>query len=137
MSTAKTARRTWQLDREPAGPRSSAASARSSRGRAAATDDNSCSDATHPKLFIEGKLRTVHTTRTLFDATRTLAKKEKKIPILGLFDKNRPGFLLVVHCDDLPVVLAEYAAALPDEQRDRLEGLIRTACARQRDGETA
>jgi hypothetical protein len=28
-------------------------------------------------------------------------------------------------------------ATLPSEQRDRLEGLIRTACARQKDGETA
>ena len=56
--------------------------------------------------------------------------------MLALFDKNRPGFLLVVHSDDLAVVVAEYAAALPDEERSRFVGLIRTACARQRDGET-
>ena len=78
-----------------------------------------------------------HAVRTLHDATKKLATKEGKTPVLALFDKNRPGFLLVVHSDDLAVVLVEFAAALPDEQRDRLEGLIRTACARQRDGETA
>jgi hypothetical protein len=95
------------------------------------------SDSTHPTLFIESKLRERHTTRRLHDATKKLATREGKTPVLALFDKNRPGFLLVVHSDDLPVVLAEYTAALPSKQRDRLEELIRTGCARLRDGETA
>jgi hypothetical protein len=30
----------------------------------------------------------------------------------------------------------EFAAALPDEEQNKLEAAIRTACARQRDGET-
>jgi hypothetical protein len=51
--------------------------------------------------------------------------------VLALFDKNRPGFLLVVHSDDLAVVLAEFAAALPDEQRAQLEGMMRQAWGRQ------
>ena len=132
---SKTGRRTWQQveGRLAAffGCRRKVLSGSSGR------DDETMSDSTHPKLFIESKLRATHQVRSLHDATKKLAVKEKKVPVLGLFDKNRPGFLIVVHCDDLPVVLAEYAAALPDEQRDRLEGLIRTACARQRDGETA
>ena len=99
--------------------------------------DVTASDSTHPVLFVESKLRDRHTTRTLHDATKKRAAKERKIPVLALFDKQRHGCLIVVHSDDLMTVVAEYAAALSDEERDRLEGLIRTACARQRDGETA
>jgi hypothetical protein len=98
-------------------------------------EDLTASDSTHPTLFLESKLRGRHTTRTLHDATKKLAAREGKTPVLALFDKNRPGFLLVVHCDDLPVVLAEYTADLPSEQKDRLEELVRSACVRQRDGE--
>jgi hypothetical protein len=87
---------------------------------ASGCDDLTASDTTHPTLFIESKLRARHTTRTLHDATKKLAAWEGKTPVLALFDKNRPGFLLVVHCDDLPVLLAEYAAALPSEARNRL-----------------
>jgi hypothetical protein len=54
-----------------------------------------------------------------------------------LFDKNRPGCLVVIHSDDLATDLAEFAAALDDAGRNRLEELMRTAGARQRDGETA
>ena len=131
----KTSRRTWQR----------------SEGRAAALfgccrqvgsgssgrEDLTASDSTHPVLFIESKLRDRHTTRTLHDATKKQASREGKTPVLALFDKNRPGFLLCIYSEDFMTVVAEYAAALPDEERSRLEGLIRTACARQRDGETA
>jgi hypothetical protein len=125
---ARTARRTWQQ----------------AEGRAAALFgcnrqvcsgssgrlDLTNSDSTHPKLFIESKLRGRHTTRTLHDGTKTLAVKEKKVPILALFDKNRPGFLVCVHSDDLMVLVAEYVAALDPEERDRLEGLVRQAQGR-------
>jgi hypothetical protein len=74
-----------------------------------------CSDSTHPRLFIESKLRERHTVRTLHDATKRLAAREGKVPVLTLFDKGRPGCLVVVHSDDLAAVLAEYAAA---RQRD-------------------
>ena len=95
-------------------------------------EDETRSDSTHPTLFIESKMRDKHATRTLHDATRVLARKEGKTPVLALFDKARPGFLLVIHADDLAVVLAEFAAAIDDEGRDRLEGLIRQAVARRR-----
>jgi hypothetical protein len=131
----KTSRRTWQRSEGRAaalfGCRRQVGSG--SAGR----DDLTASDSTHPTLFVESKLRDRHTTRTLHDATRKKAKKEHKIPVLALFDKQRHGCLIVVHSNDLMTVVAEYAAALSDEERDRLEGLIRTACARQRDGETA
>ena len=73
-----------------------------------------------------------HAVRTLHDATKKLATKEGKTPVLALFDKNRPGFLLVVHSDDLAVVLAEFAAALGDEERERLNSMIRHAQDRSR-----
>jgi hypothetical protein len=88
-------------------------------------------------LYLESKLRDRHTARTLHDATKKKAMKERKIPVLCLFDKNRLGALVVIHTDDLAVVLAEYAAALPDEERDKLEGMMRQAYARRNGGETA
>jgi hypothetical protein len=99
--------------------------------------DLTASDSTHPTLFIESKLRDRHTARTLHDATKRLAAREGKTPVLALFDKNRPGCLVVIHSDDLATVLAEFAAALDDAGRNRLEELMRTAGARQRDGEIA
>ena len=131
----RTHRRTWQCAEGRAaalfGCRRQVGSGSAGRG------DVTASDSTHPALFVESKLRDRHTTRTLYDATKKRAAKERKIPVLALFDKQRHGCLIVVHSDDLMTVVAEYAAALSDEERDRLEGLIRTACARQRDGETA
>jgi hypothetical protein len=87
------------------------------------------SDSTHPVLFVESKLRDRHTTRTLHDATKKRAAKERKIPVLALFDKQRHGCLIVVHSDDLMTVVAEYAAALSDEERDRLCVQQRLMCS--------
>ena len=63
--------------------------------------DETASDTTHPRLFIEVKYRAVHTVRTLFDSTRALAIKEGKAPVVALVDRGKPGFLLCVHSDDL------------------------------------
>jgi hypothetical protein len=131
----RTHRRTWQRSEGRAaalfGCRRQVGSG--SAGR----EDLTASDSTHPVLFVESKLRDRHATRTLYDQTRKRAIREGKKAVLALFDKHREGFLVCIHSDDLPVVLAEFAAALPDEERNKLEGAIRTACARQRDGETA
>jgi hypothetical protein len=132
----RTARRTWQLAEGRAaalfGCRRQVGSGSAGRG------DVTASDSTHPVLFVESKLRDRHAARTLHDATKKRAAREGKAPLLALFDKNRPGFLLVVHSDDLAVVLAEYAAALPDEERDQLEGMMRQAWGRQhKNDETA
>jgi hypothetical protein len=131
----KTARRTWQQAEGRAaalfGCRRQVGSGSSGR------EDLTASDSTHPVLFVESKLRDRHTTRTLHDATKKRAAKERKTPVLALFDKNRPGFLLCIYSEDFMTVVAEYAAALSDEERDRLDGLIRQAYARRQDGETA
>ncbi|WP_435005126.1 hypothetical protein P12x_003019 [Tundrisphaera lichenicola] len=92
-------------------------------------DDNTASDSTHTTLFIESKYRDKHAVRTLHDATRILARKEGKIPVVTLFDKGRSGFLVCIHSDDLAAVVAEYCGA---NASDELEGAIRRAYLRQR-----
>jgi hypothetical protein len=42
-----------------------------------------------------------------------LARKEKKIPVLALATKGRPGCLLVVDSGDLAALVSAYAAANP------------------------
>lgn len=52
-------------------------------------------------LFVEVKHRAKFASVTLWDKTAQLAKKEHKTPVVALIEKNRPGFWLLVHCDDL------------------------------------
>lgn len=78
-----------------------------SSGRA----DESASDTKHASLFIEVKYRETHAVRTLFEATKSLAKKEGKTPVIALVDKGKPGFLICVHCDDMGEVYSHYVAA--------------------------
>ena len=65
------------------------------------------SDTLHPRLFIEVKLRQVHTTWTLFRQTELLARKEGKVPILALQEKGRHGCLLVMRPQDVAAVYRE------------------------------
>jgi hypothetical protein len=105
----KTARRTWQKaeGRVAAlfGARRQVGSGSSGR------DDLTRSDSTHPRLFVETKLRQAHAARSLHDEVKARAHLEGKIPVVALVDKGRPGALVCVHTDDLADVLAEYAAA--------------------------
>ena len=59
-------------------------------------------DVIHEKLFIEVKLRRTHTAVSLWDQVNRLAEKEDKTPVVCLCEKNRPGFWILVHSDDLP-----------------------------------
>jgi hypothetical protein len=95
-------------------------------------DDKGCSDSIHPRLFIEAKYREKHQVRSLHDKTKALAAKEKKIPVVALVDKSRPGFLICVHCDDFVGVVAEWIAGLDEVHKDGLEGDIRRAYLRRR-----
>ena len=74
-------------------------------------DDTTRSDTAHTRLFVEARDRERHAVRTLFDATKALARKEGKTPVLALIDKGLPGFLLWIHSDDLSDVVAEFRAA--------------------------
>lgn len=94
-----TARRTWQKFEQRAAALFGALRQRGSGS--GGRPDQSCSDSTHPSLYLECKLRAKHAARALYDDTRTKAKKEGKIPVLALADKGRPGMLICVHSDDL------------------------------------
>jgi hypothetical protein len=85
------------------------------------------SDSTHPRIFLECKYRDKHATRTLWDATAKLAKRERKSPVVALIDKGRDGFLLAIHSEDLPAVAAEWVAALDDEALDKFTLSVRAA----------
>lgn len=58
-------------------------------------------DVIHDDLFIEVKLRKKHSVVTLWDETKVLADKEGKTPVICLAEKNRKGFWIMVHSDDL------------------------------------
>ncbi len=78
--------------------------------------DRTASDSTHDALFIEVKYRDVHATRTLWEATKVKAKKERRGPVvLGLADRGRKGPLITIHLDDFDAVAAQRAKVLARE----------------------
>lgn len=64
-------------------------------------------DSMHPRLFLESKHSKSHAVWTLYRKTREMARKEKRVPVIGLQEHGKPGILLVIHTDDLDKVLAE------------------------------
>lgn len=65
------------------------------------------SDSLHSVLFVEAKHRKVHSAVTLWRDTKELADKEDKIPVICLAEKNKKGFWVMVHSDDLLNVACE------------------------------
>jgi len=61
-------------------------------------------DVIHEDLFIECKQRVKHSAVTLWDDTKQKALKENKIPVVALAEKNRPGFWVLIHSNDLEKV---------------------------------
>lgn len=59
------------------------------------------SDSLHPSLFIEAKQRKRFAAVRLWDATKRLADRERKTPVVCLSEKGRPGFWILIHSDDL------------------------------------
>ena len=47
------------------------------------------------------ELRARHTAVSLWDDTAKLAKEEGKTPVIALCEKQRPGFWIMVHSNDL------------------------------------
>lgn len=119
---AKTARRTWQR----AEGRAAAlfGSRRQYGSGGGGREDQTRSDSTHPRLFLELKLREVHTAVTLWGTVKHLARLERKVPVCVLSEKNRPGQWLVVHTDDLDAVMAERMAAMTTEELDALQAKV-------------
>jgi hypothetical protein len=58
------------------------------------------SDTLHNNFFIETKYRASFSVISLWRQTALLAKKENKIPIVCLAEKNKNGFWILVHSDD-------------------------------------
>ena len=58
-------------------------------------------DVIHDRLFIECKCREKFAVISLWDATKILADKEHKTPVVCLHENGRKGFFILVHSDDL------------------------------------
>lgn len=69
------------------------------------------SDSLHPSLFIEAKQRKRFAAVRLWDATKQLADRENKTPVVCLSEKGRPGFWVLVHSDHVSAL----AAATPEQ----------------------
>jgi len=65
------------------------------------------SDTQHPRLFVEAKRRVKHSAVTLWEQTEEMAKVEGKTPVVALAEKNRRGFWVLVHVEDLKMVAQE------------------------------
>ena len=74
------------------------------------------SDTLHERLFIEHKHSVRHAITNLWDKTRTMAHKEKKIPVVTLSVKGRPGFWVLTHSSDLTAVANQRLLARKGEQ---------------------
>jgi hypothetical protein len=108
-----TARRTWQIREQSAaalfGAKRQVLSGSSGR------DDATQSDSTHPRLFIECKLKAKQAVRSLWRATALLAAKEHKVAVLILYEKSKPGGLIVIHEDDLDAIIEERIKAREED----------------------
>lgn len=66
------------------------------------------SDTLSEDFFIEVKQRKKFSLWTLWEETKQLARKENKIPLIGLQEKGRKGFLIVIHSDMLDDFISKY-----------------------------
>jgi len=63
------------------------------------------SDTDSEEFYIEVKYRQRFSVLTLFHDVIRKAKKEKKLPVLALVEKNKPGFFLVLRQKDLDILI--------------------------------
>jgi hypothetical protein len=77
--------------------------------------DQTRSDSTHDVLFIETKTRMKSFVRALWKETSVLANEENKTPVLVLYEKSKPGGLIVIHEDDFGRVVDEWVKAKAQE----------------------
>jgi hypothetical protein len=80
--------------------------------------DQTKSDSTHDRLYIETKMRASSSVRTVWEKTAALARREGKTPLLMLFTKNKAGGLIVCHETDLARVAAELAVVPEPSETD-------------------
>lgn len=65
------------------------------------------SDSLHPRLFLEGKHWRRVAIISLWDKTAAFAKKEKKIPVVAIGIRGRPGCWFLIKDTDLMRVALE------------------------------
>ena len=99
-----TARRTWKKRESNVADFSKGKRTPLSGGNSKVTR----ADVIHDDLFIECKLKKKHTVITLWDDTAKIAKTEGKTPVIALCEKNRPGFWIMVHSDDLKTFMEKF-----------------------------
>jgi len=94
--------------------------------RRALSGDNSKSggtdDALHETLYLESKYQKQSALWTLYRETRAKAKKEGRVPVLGIQESRSKGVLLVIHDQDLLEVLREYHRAWTRAELKRRAG---------------
>lgn len=127
---ASTARSTWK--RAEAGVAALFGARRRVLSGSSNRPDIDGDDTTHPRLFIEVKLRATHTVWGLFRSVKAKAAKCRrdfqgahKVPVLGLREKGRHGALLVVHEDDFREVVVEWLSAQSDDTVNGVEAAVR------------
>ena len=64
-------------------------------------------DMIHPILYGEYKHKQKMIVLKLWEEVANEAKKENKIPVVGLSRKGMKGFLVVFHCDDFETIMKE------------------------------
>ena len=121
-----TSRRAWQMFETRAAAFFGAR--RKVLSGSAGRDDSDGSDSTHERLHIECKLREKHTVYRVWDAAcKAIARQKErgKTPVICLQEKNRPGFLVVVHSDDFNLAMIERLATLDDDELLAIEAAFR------------
>jgi len=123
-----THRRTWQ--RSEARAAASIGARRKPGSGSSGRSDETRSDSTSETIFLECKHYARHAAVTLWDSTWTLAKRERKTPLVCLSVKGRPGRWWLLHHRDVPALVAEWlsqqdAGAVDDVMRRvwRIKGL--------------
>ena len=69
-------------------------------------------DSMHEVLYIENKYTSRSSLWTLYRDTRDKAKKEGRVPVLGIQESRAKGVLIVCHSNDLQRVAMEQRKAM-------------------------
>jgi len=104
-----THRRTWQKREQHAATLVGAQ--RQPGSGSAGREDQTSSDSTHPRLYLESKVRARSATWALWKAAAKKAAKERKTPVLVLYEKGKHGGLWIVHENDLLLLADEIIEA--------------------------
>lgn len=109
----KTSRRTWQKREQAAAAIFGARRQRCSGS--SGIEGETRSDSTHPRLYIEHKLRAKHAVVATWGDAYRKACKERKTAVVVISQKGTRGEFVFFHSPDFPAVVANYLATLDDD----------------------